>query len=299
MDEVLAKHPEMLLRDEHLAVKMVNWQNKVDNLKQIATILNIGLEHIVFVDDSAFEINLVKEQLPMVALLQISHDAPEEASELLLSSGYFDKLAFSSEDKQRGKFYAAEAKRRTTTAHFATIDEYLESLQMELAIGKVDSNSIARFAQLTQRTNQFNLTTKRYTEDNIKEFVASSQTDVLSVKLKDKFGDLGIIGAAIITYAATSATIDTLLLSCRALSRGVEDALLATIIAKAKKRGCAQVIAEFIPTKKNQQVENFYPTRGFELQATSNSGDHLSYRYNFALTEQNSQNKFHGKIVAN
>lgn len=297
VDEVLNHHPEMLLRNEHIAVKVVNWQSKTENIQHIAKILNIGLDHLVFVDDSAFEINLVKEQLPMVSVIQVFHEEPENYSNLLLSCGYFDKLSFSEEDKSRGKFYVDEVKRQKEISNYVTLDDYLKSLKMELEIKDVDLNYLARIAQLTQRTNQFNLTTKRYTEDNIKDFIAGNKSDVLYVKLKDKFGDFGVIGAAIIVYNNGDALIDSFLLSCRALSRGVEDALLCTLIKRAGKKGCKQICAEYIPTKKNKQVEHFYTDRGFSTVDERREGENLIYRYHLDLSlSAKIENKFHGEI---
>ncbi len=298
VDEVFTQHREMLLKPHHIASKRVNWQSKAENIRQIANELNIGLEHIVFVDDSPFEINLVKQQLPMVSVIQVDHEAPERSARLLLSSGYFDKLSTTQEDKKRGQFYLDESKRRLASSKFTSLTDYLQSLNMELEIDPVTSHTVVRAAQLTQRTNQFNLTTKRYTEESIAALVADECSDVISVRLKDKFGDLGIIAAAIVLYEEDQAVVDSFLLSCRALSRGVEDALLYALIQRIAKKGSKQIVAAYCPTKKNQQVKNFYPERGFELIEESSSDEQLLYRYALDTdSDSDVTNRFHGKVA--
>ncbi|MCP3680324.1 MAG: HAD-IIIC family phosphatase [Gammaproteobacteria bacterium] len=296
VDEVFTQHREMLLKPHHIALKRVNWQSKAENIRQISNELNIGLEHIVFVDDSPFEINLVKQQLPMVSVIQVDHEAPEQSARRLLSSGYFDKLSTTQEDKKRGQFYLEESKRRTANSKFTSLADYLRSLNMELEIDQVTPHTVARAAQLTQRTNQFNLTTKRYTEENIAALVADESSDVISVRLKDKFGDLGIIAAAIVLYEEEHAVVDSFSLSCRALSRGVEDALLYALIQRIVKKGSKQIVAAYCPTKKNRQVENFYPERGFQLMEERSNSGQLLYRY-AVDADVEIANRFHGKIA--
>ena len=262
--EILEKHPDMVLRAKHFSVIKANWDDKASNIQNISEELNIGLDSLVFVDDNPFEINLVKSRLPEVTAVQLPDD-PVFYSDTLNELGCFDNLNFSFEDKKRTKMYQAEVKRKKLKVKFNNISDYLSTLNMNLEIKKNDKFVAPRIAQLCQRTNQFNLTTKRYTEGDIKKFIKNKNADVFSVRLKDKFGDMGIIGAAIVKYKEEKAEIDSFILSCRSLGRGVENAFLYYCLSKIKKRGCKLVNGYYNKTKKNKQVEEFFDKRGFKL----------------------------------
>jgi FkbH-like protein len=262
--EVLDKHPDMVLRSKHFSIIKANWQDKATNITNISKELNIGQDSLVFVDDNPFEINLVKTKLPDVKVIQLPKD-PTSYADIIDSLGVFDSLSYSSEDKKRTKMYQEEVKRKNFKENFTNLDDYLSTLAMELEIKKNDPFSSPRIAQLCQRTNQFNLTSKRYTEGEIKSYIEDKSVDVFSVRLKDKFGDMGIIGAAIVKYESEKAIIDSFLLSCRSLGRGVENAFLRYCLDEIKKRGCKFVNSYYFKTKKNKQVEKFFDERGFQL----------------------------------
>ena len=261
--EVLREHPAMLLREEHFATWQINWTDKATNLRQIASDLNIGLDSVVFVDDSSFECTLVREQLPEVAVVQLTAE-PADYVQLLARGHFFDSLTFSAEDRQRTDLYHQEADRKRLQIACGSIEEYLSRLEIVAEIGRPDAQTIPRVAQLTQKTNQFNLTTRRYAEGEITAFVEREDADVFSLRLRDRLSDLGLIGVAIVVYTGACAEIDTFLLSCRALGRGAEDALLAYLLNQAAARGCSRVRGCYRATAKNAQVAQFYPARRFE-----------------------------------
>jgi FkbH-like protein len=255
--EVFRDHPEMLLREEHIAVWEVNWDDKVTNLRKIAARLNIGLDAIVFADDSRFECDFVRENLPQVEVLSLGEE-PSAYGRLLSSTGYFDSLTFSREDKLRTQMYQDEAQRQELQKSTTSLAEYLASLQMVASLGKADDITIARIAQLTQKTNQFNLTTRRYTESEIRRFARDPAMDVLYMKLRDRVSDLGLVGVAIMKYQGQEAMIDTFLLSCRALGRGAEEVLLEHCLKSAARAGADRVLGSYSRTSKNAQVADFY-----------------------------------------
>jgi FkbH-like protein len=262
--EVFQKHPDMVLSKEHIATSQINWEDKATNLCKIADDLNIGLESIVFMDDSEFEINLIRKMLPEVETLHLPKDKAVQYRDILASCGLFDTLTVSEEDKKRGAMYNAEEKRKKLQREITDLESYYKSLEMVVEIRRADDYSIPRIAQLTQKTNQFNCTTRRYSEADISELARSENADVISLRLKDRFGDSGTVGVCILRYASGQATIDTLLLSCRVLGRGVDEALLVQSLKLAKSRGNRVAIGEYFETKKNHQVKNFYAEHGFK-----------------------------------
>lgn len=190
----------------------------------------------------------------------------------------FDTLTLSTEDKNRTAMYREEIARRNLQVQTTDMKAYLKSLKMEIDISFADEFSIPRIAQLTQKTNQFNLTTKRYSEDDIKILANSDQSDVIYLKLKDRFGDSGIVGVCILRYLDNKSTFDTFLLSCRVLGRRVEDVFLAQILKFAKKRGCEVAIGEYYETTKNSQVRDFYINRGFQEFEGNPDNGRLSFQ---------------------
>ncbi len=281
--EVLQKHPDMLLRENSLSAWQINWDDKASNIMRIAQELNIGLDSIVFVDDSQFECDLVRERLPQVAVVQLSSD-PLTFSASLNAKAYFDTLVFSEEDKNRNQMYRDQRiRKKLINLSAGSIEEYLNNLEMEALIGLVDDTSIARVAQLTQRTNQFNLTTRRYSEGDIR-LMQSSGADIFYLKLRDRISDMGLVGVAIVKYSGQQAEIDTFLLSCRVLGRKVEEAFLGHILDYAKTyRNCRSVLGYYYATKKNQQVADFYDRMGFRLAAKTDA----KCDWEFALEEKN------------
>lgn len=207
--EVFRKHPDMVLKEDHIATAQINWHDKAANLRQVATDLNIGLDSIVFMDDSAFEVNLIRQVLPEIEAIHLPANRAIEYRGILSSCGLFDSLAISEEDRMRGSMYKAETHRKKLMVQITDMNKYYKSLEMVVEIRFADDFSIPRIAQLTQKTNQFNLTTRRYSEADIKRLAESETADVLYVRLQDKFGDSGIVGVCILKYSNQHAICDT------------------------------------------------------------------------------------------
>jgi len=271
--EVFDMHPEMLLKREHIAAYEINWEDKAGNIKKISESLGLGLDSVVFIDDSPFETDMVREILPQVEVILVDPKQSFDYRQVIGSTGYFDSLQYSTVDRQRTKMYQAESGRRRLQNNSDCIDEFLTKLGMEVTVKFADEKSIHRIAQLTQRTNQFNLTTKRYSDADIKKFVDNDTCDVLYLSLKDKYGDAGIVGAVILQSSGNTAVIDTFLLSCRVIGRGVENAFLSCAIKAARLRKVEIVQGEYIPTSKNQQVSGFYSRCGFDEKLRLNIMD--------------------------
>ena len=257
-----ARAADMPLRLDHFAAVRVNWSDKAQNIREIAAELDIGLDSLVFVDDNPHETALVAELLPAVRTILLPAD-PVEYRDVLAACDLFDAIAFSDEDRRRSELYAAERQRRLEESSSLSVDDYLRGLEMEAVVDRVDDRSLARVAQLTQKTNQFNLTTRRYAESDIRRFLASAHHDVLVIRVRDRLGDSGIVGVAIVRHDRDHSLIDTFLMSCRVLARGVEDALLTACLRVSHRRAVPELIGEFIPTAKNGRVADFYPSRGF------------------------------------
>lgn len=279
--QVLDDHPDMILKKRHFVALRINWENKAANLESIAAELNIDLESMVFVDDSAFEIGLVNTLLPQVVTLQLPQD-PLHYTQFLAACGLFDTLTISSEDRLRSQMILTERKRKRAAEEMSSLslEAYYEDLQMEVTIDYADDYSIPRISQLTQRTNQFNLTTRRYTEADIRALSTDPKTDVIGLRLKDRFGDMGVVGAGILKHANSGSLIDTFLLSCRVLGRGVEDVLLATLADIARNKGKTRLIGQYLATGKNEQVADFYSRKGFRDSGNSST----AHRYELALS---------------
>ena len=262
--EVFRSHPDMAIKEMHIAAAEINWDDKATNLKRIAANLNIGLESLVLIDDSEFEVNLVHRVIPEVTVIHFPKDKTVEYRSMLASCGLFDTITVSVEDRERGAMYKAESQRKKLQEQAPDLITYMKSLEMVVEINFADDFTLPRVAQLTQKTNQFNLTTRRYSEADIKKYMEAKDVDVLSLRLMDRFGDSGLVGVCILKYIGKRAVIDTFLLSCRVLGRGVEDVFIIQAIKMAKQRACEAVIGEYYPTKKNEQVKDFYPRIGFD-----------------------------------
>ncbi|MFZ4712619.1 MAG: HAD-IIIC family phosphatase [Bacteriovoracaceae bacterium] len=268
--EVLENHPEMILKKHHFAAHQINWDDKATNLERIAKDLNIGIDSLVFVDDNPFECNWVKEKLPEVKVIELGKDLLT-IKRKLESAGLFDSLVFSAEDKKRNELYNLDKERKSMLNSSGSMEDYLKSLELEATFGKVTALELPRAAQLTQKTNQFNLTTKRYTEAEVNQFIQDEDKEVYFINLRDKISDLGIIGVAMVQFKQKLAHIDTFLLSCRALGRGTEDTLLKLILNRAKLRGCEKIQGSYIESAKNAQVKDFYQKRHFQLISNHNN----------------------------
>jgi FkbH-like protein len=261
--EVLDKHPACRLKRSHLSAWRVDWQDKASNIAALAEELNLALDSFVLVDDNPVECGLIREMLPEVTVLQVP-EALYDYPPLILKDGLFDTLRLTDEDKKRVRLYQSESQRKSARNAFGSIEDYLASLGTVAAIHRARPNEIPRVAQLTQKTNQFNVTTKRYSEQDIRAFAGREDSAVFTLSVKDKFGDLGLVGVLILTREASIGQIDSFLLSCRALGRGLEAAMVGHCLEAMRPEWDVDTWrAEYVPTHKNQQVADFWSTSGF------------------------------------
>jgi FkbH-like protein len=273
VDEVIKTHPHMQLRDEHISINKSNWSNKVSNLKEIANELNIGLDSLVFIDDSAFEVNLVREHLPEVTVLQVPERLYEYPRMFRENMSLFYNISHTVEDQKKIEMYKQQVKRETNKKEFSDIKDYLVSLELKMTIVANDESIIPRMSQLSQKTNQFNLTTKRYTDADIKNFIEDPNSNVYAFSVSDKFGTSGITGLGIVNENGSSETaeIDTLLMSCRIIGRNIEYAFINYIIDRRKEKNIFCLKAKYIKTQKNEQVKEFYDKCAFKLTDSTDS----------------------------
>lgn len=262
--EPFISHPEMVLKLDDIAVFIANWETKVDNIRHIQSILNIGFDSMVFIDDNPFERNLVKENIPQIHAPDLPED-PSDYLNFLRALNLFETASFTSEDSERTHLYQEDAKRQVFKKSFLNEGEYLAGLAMTSKIESFNKFNIPRVAQLTVRSNQFNLRTKRYSEVEIEQIANSKKHTCMSFTLSDKFGDHGLIAVVILEMKnPNDLFIDTWLMSCRVLKRGMESFVLNEIVSIAKELGCEKVIGEYIPTPKNEIVSNHYKDLGFK-----------------------------------
>jgi FkbH-like protein len=257
------RHPDMLLRENHIAVFQANWNDKATNITAIARELALGLDAMVFLDDNPAERGLVRDLLPQVAVPELPDD-PALYARTLAAAGYFESVTFSEEDRRRGEFYQGNARRVALAAQAGDLDAYLASLRMTIVFAPFDATGRARIAQLIAKSNQFNLTTRRYSEAQVAEIEADPSVLTLQVRLLDAFGDNGMIGVVIARpLDAASWEIDTWLMSCRVLGRRVEAMVLAELIRQARSRGIERLVGRYVPTERNGLVRDHYATLGF------------------------------------
>jgi FkbH-like protein len=266
------RHPEMVLSRSDIAAFVANWDDKATNLRTIAQRLNIGLDSCVFVDDNPFERNIVRRELPVVAVPELPED-PSFYARCISDAGYFEALSVTADDTERTKQYQANLQRETLQASATDLKGYLASLKMELWVKSFDRVDLKRIVQLINKTNQFNLTTRRYTEEEVAALIDAPNAIGLHFRLTDSLGDNGIIGILIarLDKADAKMTIDTWLMSCRVLGRQVESACMNILAARARNRGVTEIIGEFIPTAKNGMVKEHYQKLGFQALSENQS----------------------------
>jgi FkbH-like protein len=267
----LGNHPGMLLRPRHFAAMRINWQDKARSLREIAAELNIGLDAVAFLDDNPVEREQVRRDAPEVLVLELPAE-PMRYAQAVRDAPVFERLTLSQEDRQRNEYYAAGRQRAAMEQTVSSPEEFYRSLDQEAEIQPATALTVARVAQLTQKTNQFNLTTKRYTEQQIAEMMTCSGWRVLSLRVRDRYADNGLVGVTILREAGEVCEIDTFLLSCRVIGRTVETALLAHIADQARAGGAALLEGWFLPTKKNAPAKDFYARHGFELAGEREGG---------------------------
>ncbi|MCL2330441.1 MAG: HAD-IIIC family phosphatase [Phycisphaerae bacterium] len=262
--QVLRNHPDQILREEHFAALDISWDDKALGIMRIAKSLNIGLDSLVFIDDDTHNRALVREALPQVLTLELPQD-PSLYRRALLQLNDFEVLALTQEDRQRGRMYAAERAREATRTSSTNLDDFLLALETRVQIRPVDAFAVPRVSQLTQRTNQFNMTTRRYTPADIEQFGADPNKKVLCLSVSDKYGDSGLVGVAIVNGGPKVWEIDTLLMSCRVLGRRIENAFLWDIAQRANDAGASEIRGEVIFTPKNLPAREFYTQMGFAV----------------------------------
>ncbi len=264
--EVIREHPHMLLKEKNFACLKINWNDKVSNMKEIAQELNIGLDSMVFFDDNPVNREFLKKALPEILTVNLPDD-PSLYASTLTKMNDFNVLKITDEDKNRGKMYLEQKDRKDLQKSTTTLDEFLNQLDTKIKIKKADKFTIPRISQLTLKTNQFNLTTHRYQEEEISNFAQDNNMLVGCAQVEDKFGDNGITGVFIIDKNNSSEWIlDSFLLSCRVMGRKVEEAIMGHIINLAKDQGVKKIKADYIPTKKNIPCELFLPNYGFKKE---------------------------------
>jgi FkbH-like protein len=267
--EPFEKHPDMVLHLQDIAVFVANWENKADNIRQIQSILNIGFDSMVFLDDNPFERNIVRENIPGITVPELPED-PADYLEFLYPLNLFETISFSEEDADRTKQYQVEAERTVQQKSFTNEDDFLKSLDMVAQVEPFNKFNTPRVAQLSQRSNQFNLRTVRYTEADIATAAIAEGIFSFTFTLEDKFGNNGMICVIILKKENENTLfIDTWLMSCRVLKRGMENFVLNTITRYAKEKGFAFLKGQYIPTAKNEMVKNHYADLGFEPEADS------------------------------
>ncbi|MBY2901434.1 MULTISPECIES: HAD-IIIC family phosphatase [Bacteroides] len=270
--EAWKKNPFIKLNQKYLSAYRINWQNKADNIKELAQELNIGLDSFVFVDDNPTERELVKQLLPMVEVPDFpKHPYLLPVFFFNLVERYFRVYAITEEDKKKTEQYKANVSRTQEKKKFTDLGAYLASLEIEVTVTGANEFNIPRIAQMTQKTNQFNLTTKRYTDVEIRSLIEKGWS-VFCISVKDKFGDNGITGAIILEPLADGMRIDSLLLSCRILGKGIELAFVRFVLNRLHSYGVGKIYADYYPTLKNTQVADFYDRVGFDLSDQKEDG---------------------------
>jgi len=270
--EPFEKHPDMVLRRGDIASFVANWSDKAGNIRAIAEELNIGLDSLVFIDDNPFERNLVRQELPMVAVPEVSDD-PTTYPVALADAGYFEGLAVTAEDRERTSQYHGNKARDALKASVTDLPAYLRGLEMELIARPFDRVGLQRIVQLINKSNQFNLTTRRYTDEDVIAVMADPDAFGLQLRLLDRFGDNGVIAIVIGRLQPNKdLLIDTWLMSCRVLGRQVEPTALNLIARNATRLGARRLVGEYIPTEKNGMVKDHYAKLGFTVMETDPAG---------------------------
>ena len=271
--EVFEKHPYCVLKIVDFAAYRINWQDKDINIRELAQEINVGLDSMMFVDDNPAECERVRSAAPEVVVVHLS-GSPLDFSKLVLNSGVFFAHVLTEEDRRRGELYTLQKKVSEARASATSFEEFARSLAMELTIAPVTPADIPRVAQLTQKTNQFNLTTRRYQETEISQMLEAASRKLYLLKLSDRFGDYGIIGVIILDTESEAWTVDTFLLSCRVIGRKIEEAILAFMINLASMSGAQRLVGQYRLTPKNKIVEDLYAKAGFDMLQTRDSSIH-------------------------
>lgn len=275
-------HPEMVLKLEDITLFVANWKSKDENLRHIAQTLNIGLDSLVFVDDNPVERRWIRRQLPEVEVVELPQD-PALYIEALERQLPFEALSLSAEDRQRAESYRANEERQVLRATTSTVAEFLVALEMSVDLRPFDEANLARVAQLINKTNQFNLTTRRMSESQVAALIGAKDVYTQMMRLRDRYGDYGLTGVLIAQAEESALRIDSWLLSCRVMGRSIEDAMMAALMREARARGFKEVIGKYFPSGKNGAVKYLFTRLGFQASSPSASG---SQRFTWNLDQE-------------
>ena len=262
VDDVFTNRKEMVLQPEDFVARRIGWDDKVNGLSGIAAELNIGLDSLAFLDDSPVECDQVRRLLPEVTVIELDRP-PDSDYQPLEAHPLFERLTLTDDDRRRNDMYRQQAERRLVETQATSLEEYLATLGVQVEIRPVAAADIPRAAQLTQKTNQFNVSTRRYSEQQIEEIVNDPSWRAFVASSTDRFGDHGTIGLALVRVGPHEWVIDTLLMSCRVIGRGVESAMLVALIDAARRAGAASITGEFVPTPKNAPARLLFSDHGF------------------------------------
>ena len=274
--EALEKHPAMLLRPKDFSAIRINWNEKSEGLRELAAELNVGLDSLAFLDDNPLEREQVRASLSEVTVIDLPDD-PLQYAATLRECPVFERLALSAEDHQRAALYSRQQERAQAESSFQSKEDFYRFLEQKAEIAPVAQSTLARAAQLTQKTNQFNLTTRRYSEQEICAMADRLNWQVLTLRVQDRFGDHGLVGVVITRDEDEGCEIDTFLLSCRVIGRALETAVLAKLADGASRRGRTRLSGWFLPTKKNAPAREFYLHHGFELKTQNREGSYWTF----------------------
>ncbi len=269
--EALANHPGMVLRPRDFAAMRINWNQKAENLREIAEELNIGIDSVAFLDDNPVERQQIREQAADAIVIELPED-PMAFAPIIRDCPYFERLSLSQEDRQRGDYYASQRQRAALERSVTSKEDFYRSLEQVAGIALVNDSTLARVAQLTQKTNQFNLTTRRYTEQQVADMAKCPGWRIWSLRVADRYADNGLVAVAIAQVKGEICEIDTFLMSCRVIGRTVETAFLAHLAADARTQGARWLQGWFLPTKKNTPAQDFYREHGFEVAEEGPAG---------------------------
>ncbi len=258
-----ARAADLALTLDDFAALKINWNEKSQSIRELAQELSLGLDSFVFIDDNPVEAEAIRQRLPEVAVLEVPVAEPWRLLDLLADEPFFDVLRVTADDQHRLTEYKAQAQRATLEATAGDRDEFLASLGIVCTFASALDGPLARSVQLLGKTNQFNLTTRRYSAADVEAFSADPAAQAVVVRVRDRFGDAGVVGLALARTEGATCTIDSLLLSCRVIGRGIETALLAHLAQHAAHLGATRLIGEFLPSKKNAPAASFYPDHGF------------------------------------
>ncbi len=262
-EEMINNHPEMLLNLNHFVSRQINWVDKVENIKSIAKQINIGLDSLVFIDDNPVECERVSKALPQVEVLQVPCDLAQLPRQFELICKLFEGVTVSEEDRQRNLMYQQNQLRQSQMSTVSSVEEFLCGLEMTAEVEFVNNGNLSRVVQLLHKTNQFNVTTRRHSEQFIASLMNSPSWLMYAVRLKDKFGDNGIVLIAFVELNGKIARLDTFLMSCRVIGRSLESAVIRVIADDLRERGMEALVGEYIPTAKNDMVSDLFPMLGF------------------------------------